>query len=250
MNDMSAVIVPKSDQLNSDDLIAGPMTIQITGVNIKPGGEQPVAISFSGDNNKPWKPCKSMSRILVAAWGPDAKKYVGRSLTLYRDPGVKWAGLEVGGIRISHMSDIEGQITMALTATRGSRKPHTVRVLAAAQTSSSAVAPTIAEYESCATHGPLEELEQRRSAVWKSLKPEQQKQLKAASDAAKARLAKPSFVDHELWIGTLKGQTVAAELEKSWTAYVDECGAAGVETHPDAEDAYKAVKTLMATVKP
>ena len=132
MNDMTHAIVPKSDQLNSDDLIAGPITIRISGVKIKPGTEQPVAISFEGDNGKPWKPCKSMSRVMVAAWGPDAGKYAGRSLTLYRDPAVKWAGMEVGGIRISHMTDIATPLVMALTATKGSRKPFTVQPLKAA----------------------------------------------------------------------------------------------------------------------
>lgn len=128
MADMSSVIVPKSDQLNSDDLIAGPITIKITGVSIK-SGEQPVAISYEGDNGKPYKCCKSMARIMVAAWGADASKYVGRSLTLFRDPKVKWAGLEVGGIRISHMSHISDDMTMALTVTRQNRKPYTVKPL-------------------------------------------------------------------------------------------------------------------------
>lgn len=131
MNDMSAVIVPKSDQISADDLIAGPITIRITGVDIRPGTEQPVAISFDGDNGRPWKPCKSMSRVLVSAWGPDAKAYVGRSVTLYRDPKVKWGGLEVGGIRVSHLSNIERDMVMALTATKGKRSPYTVKVLAA-----------------------------------------------------------------------------------------------------------------------
>lgn len=132
MNDMAQAIIPKSDQINSDDLIAGPITIKITAVTIRPGTEQPVSISFEGDNGKPWKSCKSMSRVLVAAWGPDAKKYVGRSVTLYRDPDVKWAGMSVGGIRISHLSDIDNPITMALTATKGSRKPYTVKPLTVA----------------------------------------------------------------------------------------------------------------------
>jgi len=127
---MASAIIPKSDQLNADDLIAGPITVKITGVTIKPG-EQPVSIFFDGDNGKPYKCCKSMARILVSAWGADSKKYVGRSLTLYRDPTVKWAGLEVGGIRISHMSHIDEAMTMALTATKGSRKPFTVRPLKA-----------------------------------------------------------------------------------------------------------------------
>ncbi|WP_230683990.1 hypothetical protein, partial [Streptococcus pneumoniae] len=35
----------------------------------------------------------------------------------------------VGGIRISHMTDIDSAMTMALTATKGSRKPFTVKPL-------------------------------------------------------------------------------------------------------------------------
>jgi len=126
MNDMSAAIVPKSDQLNSDDLISGPITIRISEVTIRAGQEQPVSLHYVGDNGKPYKPCKSMSRVLVFAWGPDASLYKDRSLTLYRDPSVKWGGQDVGGIRISHMSDIPEPLTMALTATKGSRKPFRV----------------------------------------------------------------------------------------------------------------------------
>ena len=129
MNDMSKVIVPKSDQINADDLISGPVTIRITEVDIRPGTEQPVSIFFDGDEGKPWRPCKSMSRVLVAAWGPDAKAYTGRSVTLYRDPKVKWGGMEVGGIRISHLSHIERDMVMALTATKGKRAPYTVKPL-------------------------------------------------------------------------------------------------------------------------
>ena len=118
--------MPKSDQKNSDDLIAGPITITITRVEIKGGQEQPVAIFHEGDDGKPYKPCKSMCRALVMCWGPDANKYVGRSMTLYRDPDVKWGGMAVGGIRISHLSHITGEKTMMLTATKGSRKPHKI----------------------------------------------------------------------------------------------------------------------------
>lgn len=129
MNDMTKAIEPKSDQTNADDLLTGPITIKITEVKVKGGQEQPVAISYEGDNGKPYKPCKSMSRVLVQAWGADAKEYVGRSLTLYCDPSVTWAGMKVGGIRISHMSDISEAMTWNLTATKGSRKPFTVRPL-------------------------------------------------------------------------------------------------------------------------
>ena len=141
MNDMHATIVPKSDQLNADDLIGRELTIKITGVKITGGQEQPVSIHFEGDNGKPYKACKSMCRIIVSAWGPDSSKYVGRSLTLYRDPKVKWGGMEVGGIRISHMSDIADDMTMALTVTRANKKPFTVRPIKESRPKESAASP-------------------------------------------------------------------------------------------------------------
>lgn len=129
MNDMRAVIIPKSDQINADDLLANSMTITITAVSIRPGTEQPVTINFDGDGGKPYKPCKSMARVMVSCWGPDANEYVGRSMTLYCDPKVLWGGMAVGGIRISHMTHIDAAHTMALTATKGSKKPFTVKPL-------------------------------------------------------------------------------------------------------------------------
>jgi len=141
MSSMADAIIPKSDQLNSDDLIAGPLTIKVTNVTIRGGQEQPVSIHYEGDKGKPYKSCKSMNRVLVTCWGADAKEYVGRSMTLYRDPEVKWGGMAVGGIRISHMSHIDAPITMALTATKGSRKPFTVRPLPSSAQSPTTAAP-------------------------------------------------------------------------------------------------------------
>jgi len=188
MNDMSQAIVPKSDQLNSDDLIAGPITITVTDVKIRPGTEQPVAISFEGDNGKPWKPCKSMSRVLVMTWGADAKKYTGRSLTLYRDPSVKWGGMEVGGIRISHLSHMETAATLVLTATKGSRKPYTVKPLA---TSNVNVATFLADYEKCSTKEVFDAIEVERFKLWEAMSKSEKQAVKVASDAAKSRLLPP-----------------------------------------------------------
>lgn len=127
MIDMASTIVPKSDQWNSDDFISGPRTITVTKVSANEGSsEQPISINFEGDGGKAWKPCKSSRRVLVTVWGRDAAAYVGRSLTLYRDPSVTWAGMAVGGIRISHMSNIDEKVTMALTASKQVRKPFTV----------------------------------------------------------------------------------------------------------------------------
>lgn len=148
MNDMKAAIIPKSDQLNADDLLTGPITITITGVSIKGGQEQPVAISYEGDNGKPYKSCKSMNRVLVTAWGADANNYVGRSLTLYCDPKVTWGALAVGGIRISHMSHIDAPITMALTVTKGNKKPFTVHPLVVAPIDAEKIARLTAALQS------------------------------------------------------------------------------------------------------
>jgi hypothetical protein len=126
---LTPTIAPKSDQLNADDLITGAKTIRIRDIKGNSDPQQPVSIYFDGDDNKPYKPCKSMRRLLVAVWGADGKAYIGRSLTLYRDDNVVFGGIQVGGIRISHVSHIDKAHTVALTASRTSRKPYTVEPL-------------------------------------------------------------------------------------------------------------------------
>lgn len=129
MTDLHATIAPKSDQLNADDLIGRSITITVSKVALCGEADQPVAVHYEGDNGKPWKPCKSMRRVMVHVWGGDGAKYAGRRMRLFRDDGVQWGGVAVGGIRISHMSDIDRDVTMALTATRSNRKPFTVKPL-------------------------------------------------------------------------------------------------------------------------
>jgi hypothetical protein len=129
--DITATLAPKSAQLNTDDLITGPRTITVTAVKAG-NNEQPVAIYFEGDDGKPWYPCKSMRRVLVAAWGTDASQYVGRGITLFRDPEVQYGGIKVGGIRISHLSGLDGPLSIALTVTRQKRAPYRVEPLKAA----------------------------------------------------------------------------------------------------------------------
>jgi hypothetical protein len=128
--DMSAFIEARSDQLNADDLLDGPRTITITRVSGTGNGEQPVAVHYEGENGRPFMPCKTVRRIMVGAWGKAAENYVGRSMTLYRDPAVAFGGMQVGGIRVSHMSHIEGEKTLALQVTRGRKAPFKVLPLA------------------------------------------------------------------------------------------------------------------------
>lgn len=128
--DISRTLAPKSDQLNADDLIAGPRTITITAVT-KGTPEQPVNIVTQefGDA-RPYKPGLSMRRVIAACWGTDAAVYIGRQLTLYRDDKIRFGGQDVGGIRISHASHLDKPLTVQLTVTRGKRAPFTIQPLA------------------------------------------------------------------------------------------------------------------------
>ena len=125
--DLSDTIIPKSDQINADDLIAGPQTFTVREVK-RGAAEQPVDIMLV-ETERAYRPSKSMRRVLVTAWGNEGAAYAGRKLTLYRDPEVRFGGDKVGGIKISHLSHIDGPLSVMLTATRGSRKPHSVAVL-------------------------------------------------------------------------------------------------------------------------
>ncbi len=118
--DMSRFIEVKSDQLNADDLIGTTRTITVTRVTGS-DGDQPVSIHYEGDKGKPFKPCKTIRRVLMAVWGRNGSEYVGKSMTLYRDDRVTFGGLETGGIRISHMSHMEKEMTIVVMAKKGKK---------------------------------------------------------------------------------------------------------------------------------
>ena len=126
MIDMRDTVEIKSDQLNAEDLLSGPITITITGVKKLSDKQQPIAISFDGDKGKPWKPCKGMRVLLMAKWGINAALYKGRKVTIYNDPSVKWAGEPYGGIRVSHMDNVDGDFIFPLTISKGKKIMHKV----------------------------------------------------------------------------------------------------------------------------
>lgn len=185
--DMSAHIIPKSDQLNADDLIAGPRTIVITGVRANSGGEQqPISIDFAGDDGKPYKPCKGMRRVMVFVWGADASKYTGRSMTLFRNPSVIFGGMQVGGIQISHLSHIDAPMTMALTLNKSKRMPFTVQPLVVAATVD--VAAMVAAFDAVADLAAFDAAESVRRDNWRAVDTAKKQALKAASDKARSRI--------------------------------------------------------------
>jgi hypothetical protein len=129
VTDLRSTIVPKSDQINAEQLLTGPLTVVVTDVRVSDSPEQPVTIHYAGDDGRPYKPCKTMRKLMVFAWGQDGSTWAGKSMTLYNDASVRFGGSVVGGIRISHLSHIERDISISLTATKGKKALHTIKLL-------------------------------------------------------------------------------------------------------------------------
>ena len=121
-SDITETCKPKSDQLNADELLGGPITIKIRDQKVNATLDQPVSLYFDGDEGRPWKPNKSMRKILKAIWGGFASQYVGKSLTLYREATVSFGGAEVGGIQFSHAEGLEKPYTCSINARKGGYK--------------------------------------------------------------------------------------------------------------------------------
>ena len=126
--DITESLAANSAQQNYDEYLAGPKTVTVAEVT-QGTAEQPVNVELVEFPGKPFKPAKSVRRVLAAAWGTDASQWTGRRLTIYGDPSVRYGGKEVGGLRVSHVSHIDKPITVALTVTRGKRAPFTVQPL-------------------------------------------------------------------------------------------------------------------------
>lgn len=138
---------PRSDQWNADDLVAGPRTFTIAGV--KPGkAEQKYDIALEGEE-RVWRPPLTVLRLMLAAWGDEADKWVGQRVTLFRDPKVSFGSDAVGGIRISHMTGIDKPLVEELTVKRGKRSRFTVQPLIDAPTPEIPTGPTPTQIAAC-----------------------------------------------------------------------------------------------------
>lgn len=123
--DLSASLAPKSDQLNAEDLLTGPRTFTIEKVTAGTP-EQPFNFHLVELPGRPYRPSKTMRRIMAAAWGTEGSAYAGKRLTLYRDPEITFGPDKVGGIVISHLSNLQKRLTVSLTVRRGKRAPFNI----------------------------------------------------------------------------------------------------------------------------
>ena len=121
--DITDALAPKSDQLDAVELV-NPRTFTIdTGSRLGTREGATVAEIRLVDFPRVWRPSKGMLDVLAALWGTDGKAWVGRSVTLYNDPEVTFGKDRVGGIRISHMSHIDGPKTVMIRGRgQGARK--------------------------------------------------------------------------------------------------------------------------------
>lgn len=125
--DISSTLAPNSEQLDAVELVGGPQTFTIESVSKGPA-DQPVQIHLKGFP-RPWRPGKSMRRVLAACWGTDASVYVGRRVTLFCDESVVFGKERVGGTRIAALSHIDKPKSIPLLVTRGKSAMYTVEPL-------------------------------------------------------------------------------------------------------------------------
>lgn len=110
-------LAPNGDQLDAIELIAGPRIFTVEKVS-KGNAEQPVNVHLA-EFPRPWRPGKSMRRVLAACWGVEATEWVGRRVELFCDTDVVFGGKAVGGTRIKRLSHIDKAQKIPLLVTRG-----------------------------------------------------------------------------------------------------------------------------------
>lgn len=195
--DISGTLAPKSDQLDYEDMLAGERTFTIKAVRRGPSAEQPVQIDLA-EFDRPWRPGKTMRRVLVAVWGADASEYVGRQVTLYGDPTVRFGGIAVGGTRIKAVSHIDKPAAVMLMVSRGKRQEYVVQPITGHYNAESSVdSAAVEEYaELIRDTGSVDDLRE----LWSQITGDglsKHPQLIEAKDARKAELASEEETEYK-----------------------------------------------------
>lgn len=132
---MKITAEPRSDQINADDFVGSPRTFTISGTR-QGTAEQKYDVLLAEVPGRVWRPPLTVLRLLIEAWGDESDNWVGRRVTLFRDASVSFGRDAVGGIRVSHMSNLpDGKpLKVKLTTKRGKRELFTVQPLPDAPT--------------------------------------------------------------------------------------------------------------------
>ena len=131
--DVSRTLEPDSDQIIAADLLQSPLTVTVTKfIPAKNEKGKPIFFLETAEFGpaRPYKPSLNMRRVIAWTWGKMSGEWIGRQLTIYRDPELGFGGQKQGGIRISNMSHIDKPVTHQLPGKGGKTFPFTVQPLA------------------------------------------------------------------------------------------------------------------------
>jgi hypothetical protein len=102
---------------------------KVAKVRKGPNAKRKIRIDFEPNEHcldpdgKPlhYLPCKGMIRVLAKAWGKNGSvDWIGKSMELFGNPDVIYAGKKKGGIQISRLSHIDKPLETQLTISQGS----------------------------------------------------------------------------------------------------------------------------------
>lgn len=119
--DITDALAPASDQLDAVELV-DPRTFTIdTGSRLgKREGKTVAEIRLVGFD-RVWRPSKGMLDVLAACWGTNGEKWTGHRVTVYNDQSVMYGKEKTGGVRISHLSHIDGPRDVTIRANGAGR---------------------------------------------------------------------------------------------------------------------------------
>ena len=166
--DMTESLEARSDQINAVDL-SEPRTYTIEKVTAGKA-THPFDFHLVESPGKAYRPNLGMRRVIVAGWGPETSAYHGRRLTLFNEPTVIYAGAEIGGIRVSHMSHLDKPLKTSLAISQKKKVPYTVQPLPDAPPAQRE--PTTEEIAACTDTDALK-------AMWKASGKERRAQIEA-----------------------------------------------------------------------
>lgn len=179
---LQRLVEANSDQINAADIMGEPITATIEGYKIKPGDKQVIELKLSGQD-KPWRPCLTIRRILVNVWG-HYTDWPGHALTLYCDQSVVYGGEKVGGIRVSHMDGISEAKHIMIKKNKKSYMEYVVQPLTLNTAPAWDYETIMHALGDCADAETFITLKTAARTVYKSATKEQQAALTAAIKAA------------------------------------------------------------------
>jgi len=139
-------LAPKSDQLNADDLIVANKVIKFTKVLVNLQSEaQKVIVHYENDQGKPWKPSKSMGRVLAEILGADFAAWEGQQIELFKNKEITFGKEKCGGIQIAAMGALKNAVTVMITTKRAVKSKITILPLLVAPEQSKKSNPALRE---------------------------------------------------------------------------------------------------------